>query len=121
MRSGAKLTDDEQRMVDNLDSALQKMPKYEGIVYRSLDSSVMSNPEKFWRLHTPDKIVTYDAFTSSSVSVYDKHMDIQMVIKCKNGRDIRAYNSNEEEILFERKSKFYVSGVKGSMVYLEEI
>ena len=121
LRSGAKLTDDEQRMVDNLDSALQKMPKYEGIVYRSLDSSVMSNPEEFWKIHTPNRIVNYKSFTSSSTSVYDKNMNIQMIIKSKNGKDIRGYNSNEQEILFGRNSVFKVTNVINNTIYMEEV
>ena len=121
LRSGEELSEYEKRIVDGLDTALQKMPKYEGTVYRSLDSSMIENLEDFWRLHTPDKIVTYDAFTSSAVSVYDKQMDIQMVIKSKNGRDIRNYNPKESEILFGRNSIFQVTDVKNGVIYLEEV
>ena len=43
LRSGEELSEYEKRIVDGLDTALQKMPKYEGTVYRSLDSSMMGD------------------------------------------------------------------------------
>ena len=121
LRSGIPLTAEEQKTVDNLDSALEKMPKYEGTVYRSLSSDMMNNPDEFWKTHSFDSIVSYPAFTSTSTSVYDETMDIQMEIMSKNGRDIRTYNAGESEVLFARNPIFHVTAVTDKKIYMEEI
>lgn len=121
LRTGAKLTDYERSVVENLDSALQKMPKYEGTVYRSLDSNVMENPEEFFVSHQPGTIVQSSAYMSTSTSVYDDTMDIQCVIKSKNGRNIFLYNKAEKEILFERDTNLIVTKIRGNIIYMEEV
>ena len=121
LRSGEALNKREQTMADNLESALTKMPEYRGTVYRSLSSDMMKDPKHFWNEHAVGNVVSYDAFTSASTFVYDKNMDIQMIIQSKSGKDIRKYNSDEGEILFNRNSKFYVSGIKNNIIYLEEV
>lgn len=120
LRSGEELESNEQEIVNNLDSALSKMPKYEGTVYRSLDSSVMENPEEFFKLHQPGRIVGYKAFTSTSLEVYDEKLDIQCIIKSKTGRNITSFNENEKEILFERDSLFRIEKINGNTIYMEE-
>lgn len=121
LRTGAKLTDYERSVVENLDSALQKMPKYEGTVYRSLDSNVMENPEEFIVSHQPGMIVQSSAYMSTSTNVYDDTMDIQCVIKSKNGRDISSYNKAEKEILFERDTSLIITAIRGNIIYMEEV
>lgn len=120
LRTNDYLSEDEKVLINNLDTALQKMPKYEGTVYRSLDSSIMENPAEFWRLHQPGSIVGYRAFTSTSLKVYDENMDIQCVIKSKTGRNITSFNKKEEEILFGRDSLFRVERIEGNTIYMEE-
>lgn len=120
LRSGITLTDEEKWIVDNLDSALGKLPKYKGTVYRSLDSSMMGNLVEFWIFHQPGNIVGYKAFTSTSLKTYDDRMDIQYVITSKSGRNITSFNPNEEEILFERDTLFRVVKIDGNTIYLKE-
>ena len=100
---------------------LKKMPKFEGTVYRSLSSDMMSDPEEFWNLHQPGSIVRYKAYTSSSLEVYDESMDVQCEIVSRAGRNISAYNENEKEVLFSRDSYFRVKKVSGKTIYMEEI
>ena len=82
---------------------------------------MIENIDSFWKTHSVDNIVSYEAFTSSSTSVYDTNMDIQIEIKKKNGKDIRDYNTKENEILFCRNSMFKVIDVKNNVIYLEEV
>ena len=96
------------------------MPKYEGTVYRSLDSSMIGDIDEFWRLHQPGSIVGYKSFTSSSVKVYDENMDIQCVIKSKTGRNITSFDAKEKEILFRRESLFRIERIDGNTIYMEE-
>lgn len=121
LRSDTKLTEDETEFTAHLDSALAKMPTFEGTVYRSLSSDMIENIDEFWTLHQKGKIVTYDAYTSTSLEVYDDTMDIQFVIQSKNGRDITKYNFNEREILFERESSFWVTDVEENTIFLLEV
>lgn len=121
LRVGQELTADEQKLVDNLDSALEKMPKFEGTVYRSMSSDMIDDEKQFWNIHSPDAVVTYPAFTSASTSIYDETMDIQMEINSKTARDIRKYNSNENEVLFQRNPLFHITAVKGKKIFMEEV
>ena len=121
LRVGQELTADEQKLVDNLDSALEKMPKFEGTVYRSMSSDMIDDEKQFWNIHSADAVVTYPAFTSASTSIYDETMDIQMEINSKTARDIRKYNSNENEVLFQRNPLFHITAVKGKKIFMEEV
>lgn len=121
LRNGLELSADEQQVVQNLDSALSKMPVYKGTVYRSIRSAEIEDLGGFWDTHQPENMILYPAYTSASTTVYDDEMDIQIIITSKSGRDIRKYNPNENEILFARDSKFYCVESDGNTIYLEEI
>lgn len=82
---------------------------------------MIENLDEFWALHQVGKVVTYDAYTSASLEVYDDTMDIQCIIQSKNGRDMTGYNPNEQEILFERESSFWVTGIEGNTILLLEV
>lgn len=120
LRSGMDLSEDETEIVYNLDSALKKMPRFEGTVYRSMSSDMVADIDNFWLKHQLGNWVIYDAYTSVSLEVYDESMDIQCVIKSKNGRDITAYNPNEREIIFARGSCFIITDVQGNTIFMEE-
>ena len=120
LRSGSELLEDEKEFIGDLDAALDKMPKYEGTVYRSLSSDMILDVQEFKRLHQPGNYIKYSAYTSSSLEVYDDTMDIQCIIKSKNGKNIMAFNSNEQEVLFKRDSWFYISKIENDIIYLEE-
>ena len=120
LRSGSELLEDEKEFIRDLDAALDKMPKYEGTVYRSLSSDMILDVQEFKRLHQPGNYIKYSAYTSSSLEVYDDTMDIQCIIKSKNGKNIMAFNSNEQEVLFKRDSWFYISKIENDIIYLEE-
>lgn len=120
LRNGKLLTEYEQEWVKNLDAALEKMPEYRGMVYRSLDSSRIMDLDAFWREHSLGKTVFYPAYTSASTRIYDETMDIQLIIHGKHARDATAYNPGENEILFKRNSKYRVVKVEANMIYMEE-
>lgn len=120
LRSGAKLTPEQEEIARALDIALSKLPDYKGVVYRSLSSEFM-DVNDFFRRHEVDNLVRYDAFTSTSKEVYDETMDIQLVLKIRHGKDISQWNENEAEVLLRRGSCFYVTKVEGKTIFLEEI
>lgn len=121
LRNGLPLTGDDKQFINDLDSALSKMPNYEGIVYRSLDSSMIKDIEFFNKQHSVGSIVSYSAYTSTATNIYDKTMDMQLIINSKTGKDMRKYNPGEKEILFERNRVFYVEKRRGNKIWLTEI
>ena len=121
LRSGSILSRSEQEFVRNLDSALLKMPAYQGTVYRSIDNTLMKEETEFNRLHSVGNLVIYRQFTSSGMVVYDESFKYQFVVESKTGRNIVAYNQNEQEILFGRETRFVVTDRKGDTIYMKEV
>lgn len=76
--------------------------------------------EIFLGEHNSRELVSYNAYTSSSTSIYDEIMDIQIEIKSLNGKDLRMYNENEQEILFKHGTKFFVTKRAGRNIWMEE-
>lgn len=108
LRDGLELTKQQEIMVNNLDKALNKFPKYEGNVTRSimLDKDGL---KEFLEKHKAGNNVIYEAYTSTTVgNRYNDMSNIELHIKSKNGRDIRKLNKEEQEILFRRSTEFQV-------------
>jgi len=107
-RKESDLTEQQETMKTNLDKALKKFPKYEGEVTRSLelDSEML---KEFLNVHKEENIIEYKAYTSTTTGTrYNDNSNVELHIKSKNGRDIRQFNNEEQEVLFERDSKFKV-------------
>ena len=121
LRGEMALSEDIESMIRSIDDTLEKLPVYKGIVYRSMRSEEMLESDVFFKLHIPGNIIKYPAYTSASTEVYDESMDIQLVIQSKQGRDMRAYNPLEQEILFKRGSRFLVEKREGKRIWLKEI
>ncbi len=120
-RRGVALTKAEQKMVDNLDAALSKMPVYQGTVYRSVSDFGIEDVDAFIRAHVVNEIMVFPSYLSCSTSVYDESFPIQYVIQSKMARDIREFNQKEQETIFERKKGFRITKVEGNTIYMEEI
>lgn len=96
LRRGVKLTKEEKKQISNLDSALQKMPTYQGVLYRSVSDFGIPDVQEFIVGHKPGMEISFPEFLSSSTEVYDDSFPIQYVITSKTGRDIRKFNSQEK-------------------------
>lgn len=108
LRNNIELTPMEEEILNNLDSALEKMPKYNGEVTRSVSIS-LDDMDYFLKDYKEGYIVKHKAYTSTTKGeTYNKEASVQMYIKCKNGRDISEYNPDEQEVLFIRNSRFKV-------------
>lgn len=117
LRSGTELSLEEKEWVKNLDSALKKMPYYEGTVTRCLKIDRVEELNKFLRLHKPKDIIVYPAYTSTSMGeLYNPESQIILKINSTKARDIKGIGLNEDETLYERNCKFKVIEV----VYNEE-
>ena len=121
LRRGIDLTEFEKEWIMNLDKALDKMPEYEGTVYRSVSNYGIDDVEAFIKSHVVGKRKIFPSYISSSLGVYDESFPIQYVIKSKHGKDVTGHNQSEKEILFKRNSKFLITKVQGNTIWMEEI
>ena len=119
LRTGEALTENEETLIKQLDNALEKMPKYEGTVYRSITTDEKSARDILGEYLTGE-IVSHPSYFSSGKDVYDETMSVQYVIKSKAGRDISGYNPNEKEVLFERDTVFRVEKILDNTIWLRE-
>ncbi len=115
LRNRTKLTKLESSMTKQLDSALQKMPKYKGDLSRSLYFGNNREALKECLNHFPvGEEICFEEFLSTTCGreLYNPDGEIQIFIEnAKKGRDITSINSMEMEILYERNSKFKVMNV----------
>ncbi len=112
LRNNIELTATEKNLANNLDSALNKMPNYNGLVTRSiqLDQEQLSN---FLKESQIDRIVEYKAYTSTTAGErYSELSSVELYINSKSGKDIRKYNESEQEILFKRGSLFKIKEIE---------
>lgn len=112
LREELELTEQQKTLINNLDKALDKFPKYEGNVTRSimLDKDTLKD---FLENHKVGNNVIYKAYTSTTVgNRYNDESNIELHIKSKRGKDIRKFNKEEQEILFKRNTKFQVINSK---------
>lgn len=132
LRDGVALTEAEQKMVADLDAALEKLPVREGTVYRrlSFDMEGQEALDAFLAEHAEGDIVPYEAYTSSSTAIdgYPVSGDLTatLVINSKTGRDMAGIGNNfESEVVFPRGCDFIVERVtqdaQGSpVIYMKE-
>lgn len=112
LREKLELTEQQKLLINNLDKALDKFPKYEGNVTRSimLDKDILKD---FLEHHKVGNNVIYKTYTSTTVgNRYNDDSNVELHIKSKSGKDIRKFNKEEQEILFKRNTKFQVINLK---------
>lgn len=111
LRQGIELTSGEKSAITNLDRALEKFPRYNGPVKRSLVISDPTELQRFVNMHAVGNTVSYNEYIAATCGkTYNPDAEVQIYIPhCKNGRDIRSFNAGEQEILYPRGSSFLVS------------
>jgi len=123
--------------IKEIDSALEKLPRYEGTTYRKVGFGPESYQlDDFLAKHKPGRTVRYSEYLSTS-RTRDATLgsweaspkgDVRFSVKGKTGRVIENYaaSGTEQEILFPRSSRFRVEAVGttrkgGTDIILEEI
>jgi len=120
LRGEQPLTESLRRFRDNLDAALEKIPVYTGVTYRSVSDFGIPDVGEFLKKYQPGTVIEFPSYLSSGTKVYSPEFPIQYVIYGKTGRDLQQYNPNEFEVLFPRGRKFRIQKVDGSIIYMEE-
>ena len=122
LRDGTELTPHQKRMVSLLDRALEKLPKVEGTVYRTVSFDDVFDAQEeydaFLAQHIEDGFVTYNAYTSTSTKS-DGHpladgtkLGVILEITGSNARNLEGFGNNfESEALFPRDTDFIITEV----------
>lgn len=101
----------QQSEVEDLDSALAKMPLYEGEEPLQRDYFFANNEQTEDFVRQMDNGWFQDpAYISTSKLHYGEGEEqVHVIIKnSKSGRDISEFNNNEQEVLFPRNTKFKI-------------
>lgn len=108
-----------------LEFVLSKLENYEGVVYRGTKYSTYKL-EKYWLAYQNKEIIIEHAFSSTSqrIGVARQYGTIIFEIFSKNGKSIEKVSKfglnsgqNEYEVLFQRDSKFLVTGFDKQDIY----
>ena len=133
LRDGISLTEAEQKMVDELDHALEKLPRVEGTVYRrlSFDMEGQEALDAFLSEHAENNFVPYEAYTSGSTAIdgypVSGELTVTQIISGKTGRDMTGIGNNfESEVVFPRGCDFIVERVTqdaqgNPVIYMKEV
>ncbi len=110
---GVSLDGYERELVNNLDNALDKLPKYKGVVYRNISFGDKAERDAYVAMHVVGETIPYIAYTSSSAAIdgYELEGDfvVRHIIQSENGRNLSGYGSDaESEVLFARDT-YYVT------------
>lgn len=111
LRSGKPLSEEQQNFVNNLDSALSKLPNYRSNEPLQRDYFFMSDNdlEEFIKQMNV-KIFEDNGYLSTSKIHYGEGTEqVHFIINnSKTGKDISKYNRAEQEVLFAGNTKFIV-------------
>lgn len=125
LRNGWELTKEQQKLVENLDAALDKMPIYHGNLQRSVDIIDPEDLEQFVREMQVGVKKCFGQYVSCTCGeVYNPDANIQIYIKnAGRGKDITKFNQQEKEILYKRDMVFLIKNVtivEGKYYYVLE-
>lgn len=127
LRRGIPLTEEENRLIMNLDSALQKLPKYEGDLSRSLKFENDEAVKEFLSNYEVGNTIEYKEFLSTTCgNTYNPDGQVQIyILDSKNGRNLTMFNQDEQEVLYQRNNRFYIYDIcekdKYTVIILSEV
>lgn len=104
-----------RRFVEQLDSVLAKMPKYEGDLIRTIDFSDWPDCEERTKIFAEEfipgkKVKIRQYWSTSKKAGYNDAAGVKIYIQnAKMGRDISSIGLDEAEVLYERNQEFLVN------------
>ena len=108
---GLNLTTEELELCKNLDSALGKMPKYNGNLSRSVFFYSDDELETFVERFHLNREISFKEYISTTrgTETYNPEGQAQIFISnATKGHDISMINGAEQEVLYDRNTFFYV-------------
>ena len=104
------LSKEDRNFIENLDSALDKLPSYSGNLQRSLLIEDDEEMLTFMKRHEVGKIVKYDEYLSTTRGeIYNPDGNIQIYIA--DAAKGKIFSEFESEVLYKRNSEFIVMNV----------
>lgn len=111
LRRGEQLTEDELRMRSAFTRALNKMPRYSGTLTRSLyfyDKEMLAEVLDEYQVGSVFRSSQFVSATALG-ELYNPDGQIQiMILNSKNGADLRRFNAQEGEVVYNIASRFNV-------------
>ena len=112
LRKKLELPEQYENMKNNLDNALNKMNNYEGTAYRVLDIYDKDLLDAFIKRNEVGKPITFSEYLSfSSEKGYNDDGNVFIFTNSNKAKDVRQYNPDEHEVLYQRNSTFIVKRV----------
>ena len=134
LRDGTALSEAEQKTVQNLDSALQKLRPHKGAVYRNIGFDSVGGKDArdaFMAQHQVGELAFYPAYTSTSTAedgyTVEGKYAVHIVIEGETGSDLSGYGNNtESEVLFGREKYFEITKLEFAedgtpTIYMKEV
>lgn len=112
--NNSNLTNHDKKLIKNLDSALNKMPIYEGDLVRDLYFADRKALNEFVESHKVGYIKKYKSYISTTkADSYNDMANVKIYIKSsKMGKDISSIGLDEEEVLYKRNTEFLIISKK---------
>lgn len=112
LRRGAteELTELEKKWIKDLDSALDKLPIYEGNLNRSVTFLFEEDAQMYFdKFIEGQEYIAEQYLSTTKRGVYNDDAQIQIYIQnAKNGKDLEVLNDMENEVLYPQKARFKV-------------
>lgn len=114
MYNNSKLSNKEKELVNSIDNALKKMPDYEGDLTRDLFFFDNEALNEFVDSHKVGSTIKSKAYMSTTkMDSYNDMANVRIYINnSKKGKDISSIGLDEEEVLYQRDSEFFVRSVR---------
>lgn len=114
LRNRTGLTKEQMDLANGLDTALSKVPNYEGDLSRSLFFFSEEDVEKFIKGYEIGSMKTFNEYLSTTKGeTYNPYGQVEIsIINSMKGKDISEYNPGEQEILYPRGSKFKILDIR---------
>lgn len=118
-------------LIRHLDTALSKLPIYNGIVYRNIWFGDKEDLVNFMQCAVIGNTLVFEGYTSTSTErdgyAINGNYVVHMIINSKTGRNVEGYGNNmENEVLFNRNMTVRVIEIRSSkmghpILYLQEL
>lgn len=112
LRENKELSEKMKKIRDDLDNALAKCKNYEGNVVRVLEIKDKEKLDAFIKANKINEPITFKEYLSfSDKPNYNTDANVIIYTVSKKAKDLRSFNPEESEILYQRNSSFIVENV----------
>ncbi len=112
LRENKELSEKMKKIRDDLDNALAKCKNYEGNVVRVLEIKDKEKLDAFIKANKINEPITFKEYLSfSDKPNYNTDANVIIYTVSNKAKDLRSFNPEESEILYQRNSSFIVENV----------